>query len=307
VSGVDNFSRVLRFDTTDVVSDTHEIEYAATQRIFLRRAAGQPCRDTSNSADALELLGSAGGPDDALEYPGQAGGAVDTPNETCGSREWISWRLAQRYFFNENFGGAVNTGPRTILATTLEFSGISFLTRPRSLSPLTSRLRVRTSEHTDLEWDFDYDYCAVPRSLGTGPPASGCDNRFTANNVYVDVHQGNLFTGIGYARLFAPGRSYVEGVSSPVAEFNQMRVLLGFGRPTRPGMSAAAYAGLDLDLGTVQYGAVQTSYNWNCCGISMEYRKYELGTTRNDNGYRFNFTLANIGSAGNLRHANQIF
>jgi LPS-assembly protein len=99
----------------------------------------------------------------------------------------------------------------------------------------------------------------------------------------------------------------VEGVSSPVAEFNQMRVLLGFGRPTRPGMSAAAYAGIDLDLGTVQYGAVQTSYNWNCCGISMEYRKYELGTTRNDNGYRFNFTLANIGSAGNLRHANQIF
>jgi LPS-assembly protein len=92
-----------------------------------------------------------------------------------------------------------------------------------------------------------------------------------------------------------------------VAEFNQMRVRFGFGQPTKPGLSAAAYAGIDLDLATVQYGAVQTSYNWNCCGVSVEYRKYELGTTRNDNGYRFNFTLANIGSAGNLRHANQIF
>ena len=201
----------------------------------------------------------------------------------------------------------MNTGPRTILATTLNFSGISFLTRPRSVSPLISRMRVRTSEHTDLEWDFDFDPCAVPSSLGTGPPARGCDARFTSNNVYVDVHKGNLFSGIGYARLFAPGRSYVEGASSPVAEFNQMRILLGFGRPTRPGLSAAAYSGIDLDLGTVQYGAVQTSYNWNCCGISVEYRKYELGTTRNDNGYRFNFTLANIGTAGNLRHANQIF
>jgi LPS-assembly protein len=307
VSGVDNYARVLRFDTTDIVSDTHEVEYGATQRVFLRRNGDQPCRDTSTAADAVEVLGSAGSAEDAVEEPGQAGGAVDTPAETCGSREWISWRLAQRYFFNENFGGAVSAGPRTILTTTLEFSGISFLTRPRSLSPLISRLRVRTSDHTDIEWDFDYDYCAVPSSLGAGPPAHGCESRFTANNVYVDVHQGNLFTGIGYARLFAPGRSYVEGVSSPVAEFNQMRVLLGIGKPTRPGLSAAAYAGLDLDLGTVQYGAVQTSYNWNCCGISMEYRKYELGTTRNDNGYRFNFTLANIGSAGNLRHANQIF
>jgi LPS-assembly protein len=307
VTGINKFANVLRFDTTDIASDTKEIEYSATQRLFLRRNGEQPCRDTSTAADALEVLGSAGSPDDAAEEPGQPGGTVDQPTQVCGSREWISWRLAQRYFFNSNFGGAVVSGPRTILETTESFSGISFLTRPRNVSPLISRLRVRTSEHTDIEWDFDYDFCAVPNSLGSAPPGSACDARFTANNVYIDVHQGNVFSGIAYARLFAPGRSYVEGVSSPVAEFNQMRVLFGFGKPTHPGPSAAAYAGLDLDLGTVQYGAVQTSYNWNCCGISVEYRKYELGTTRNDNGYRFNFTLANIGSAGNLRHANQIF
>jgi LPS-assembly protein len=99
----------------------------------------------------------------------------------------------------------------------------------------------------------------------------------------------------------------VEGTLSSVAEFNQMRVLFGFRSPTRAGWSAAANAGIDLDLGTVQYGAIQTSYNWNCCGVSVEYRKYELGTARNDNGYKFNFTLANIGSAGNLRHADQVF
>jgi len=308
ISGVDNFSKVLRFDTVDVVSDTNELEYGATQRLFVRHSSNQPCRDVSHVADALEVLRSAGNPEDAASNPGDPGGLDDdAPQQVCGSREWISWRLAQRYFFNPTFSRAVVTGPRTILTTTLNFSGISFLTRPRNTSPLISRLRVRTSEHTDLEWDFDFDPCAVPLSLSPFAPAHGCNARFTSNNLYLDVHQGNLFSGIGYARLFAPGRSYVEGVSSPVAEFNQMRVLLGFGRPTRRGMSAAAYAGLDLDLGTVQYGAVQASYNWNCCGISMEYRKYELGTTRNDNGYRFNFSLANIGTAGNLRHANQIF
>jgi LPS-assembly protein len=312
VTGVDNYTRVLRFDTTDIVSDTNEVEYGATQRLFLRRNSDQPCRDTSHAADVTEVLGSAGSPGYAVEDPGLPGGAVEAPAQVCGSREWISWRLAQRYFFNENFGGAVSSGPRSILATTLNFSGISFLTRPRSVSPLISRMRVRTSDHADIEWDFDYDFCAVPRSLGAGPPAQGCDARFTANNVFIDFHQDEsrqhpVFAGIGYARLYAPGRSYVEGVSSAVAEFNQMRVRFGFGQPTKPGLSAAAYAGIDLDLATVQYGAVQTSYNWNCCGVSVEYRKYELGTTRNDNGYRFNFTLANIGSAGNLRHANQIF
>ena len=56
-----------------------------------------------------------------------------------------------------------------------------------------------------------------------------------------------------------------------------------------------------------QYGAAQFSYNWNCCGFSAEYRKYELGSVRNENAYRFNFTLANIGTAGNLRRTERLF
>jgi LPS-assembly protein len=200
--------------------------------------------------------------------------------------------VAQKYFFDPNFGGAAVEGRRNILGTTLDFSGIAFLTEPRNISPLLSRLRVRTSEKTDVEWDVDYD---------TGA------KKFTANNIYADVHQKDFFAGVSYARLNAPGRSYVEGVASSVADFEQMRTTVGFGRPTKAGLSTAASAGIDLDLGTVQYGAIQVSYNWNCCGVSVEYRKYELGTARNDNGYRFNFTLANIGSAGNLRHSDQVF
>ncbi len=108
-------------------------------------------------------------------------------------------------------------------------------------------------------------------------------------------------------RLNAPGRSYVEGVSSQTADFNQMRVLLGYGSPSKRGLSVAANAGLDLDRTQMQYGALQTSYNWDCCGFSVEYRKYELGPVRNENAYRFNFTLANIGTAGNLRRAERLF
>ncbi len=314
VSGINNFPNVLRFDAVDVASDTNEMEYGITQRLFLRRANNTPCRAAGAATDATELLGSAGQDDDAIENPGEAQGRTDAAAPVCGNREWISWRVAQKYFFNEKFGGAVvNNGPRSILETTLDFTGIAFLTGPRNISPVTSRLRVRTSDNADVEWDFDFDTCSARVSPSSASVAQPCLKKFTANNFFIDIHQSEeghsrpVFGGISYARLNAPARSYVDGVLSSVADFQQMRVLFGFGKPTRPGLSAAAYTGLDLDLGTVQYGAIQTSYNWNCCGVSVEYRKYELGTARNDNGYKFNFTLANIGSAGNLRRADQIF
>ncbi|MDP9039037.1 MAG: LPS assembly protein LptD, partial [Acidobacteriota bacterium] len=300
VTGIDNFSSLLRFDAVDVASNTNELRYGVTQRLFLRRPGAAPCR-TSNpdaEANANEVLGpseadaQAMPEDGAVRAAGADFGAAGAGETVCGTRELISWRVAQKYFFDPSFGGAVVNGRRNFFETTLGFSGIAFATEARDMTPVISRLRVRTSEKTDLEWDFDYDTVA---------------RKFTADNVYLDVHQGLAFGGVSYSRLNAPGRSVVEGVSSAVADFSQMRLLLGFGKPTRAGLSAAANAGLDLSLAKVQYGALQVSYNWNCCGLSIEYRKYELGTARNENAYRFNFTLANIGTAGNLRHSQQVF
>ena len=307
ISGINNFPDVLRFDLVDIASNTNEVEYGVTQRLFLREKGDKPCRAAGAGADATEILGSAGQPADAVEDPGEAANRDDSGEPVCENREWISWRVAQKYFFDPTFGGAVTTGPRAILDTTLGFSGISFMTRPRDISPILSRLRMRTSEKIDVEWDFDYDTCSASSASSAVTAATGCNRKFTANNLYVDVHEGDISAGTIIGRLNAPARSYVEGTLSSVANFTQMRAWLGFGKPNKPGFSAAASAGIDLDLGTVQYGAIQSSYNWNCCGVSVEYRKFELGTARNDNGYKFNFTLANIGSAGNLRHQDQVF
>ncbi|HEY4382728.1 MAG TPA: LPS assembly protein LptD [Acidobacteriaceae bacterium] len=308
ISGIGNFANVLRFDSVDIASNTNEMEYGITQRLFLRRSDNQPCRAPGTFADATAILDLAGKEEDAIEDPGESAGRTETAAPVCGNREFISWRVAQKYFFNQTFGGAVVfNGPRSILNSTLAFSGISFLTGPRDISPLISRLRVRTTEKLDFEWDFDFDMCSAAALAAASSNSRPCVQKFTADNIFVEFHQGNFSAGSSYARLNAPARSIVEGVPSAVADFNQMRFHVGFGKPTKQGLSAAASAGIDLDLGSVQYGAIQTSYNWNCCGISLEYSKYELGTTRNDNGYKFNFTLANIGSAGNLRHAEQVF
>jgi LPS-assembly protein len=192
---------------------------------------------------------------------------------------------------------------RNIFDTTLNFSGIAFLTQPRNISPLKSRMRFRTSSHADVEWDFDYD---------TGA------KKFTSSNTFLDLHEGRIFGGVSYALLNAPGKTYSEVIdtttnqvtgltSSAISDFSQMRLLFGYGKPSEPGLSAAGSAGIDLRVGTAQYITVQTNYNWNCCGLSLEYRKYDLGTIRDEGAYSFNFTLANIGTAGNLRHAASLF
>jgi LPS-assembly protein len=341
VQGIDNFLSVLRFDDVDLASDTNELKYGLTQHLYFRARPAKVLKPkpgcpanavkpgatvpgdetppavaaTASNPDGLDpgeqaTTDSSGIPNISATAPGQplrthprkADPCAPTP-VTPPQREWFSWQLAQKHFFDQTFGGAVIDSRRNIFDTTLNFSGIAFLTQPRSISPLLSRMRFRSSSHTDIEWDFDFD---------TGA------KRFTSSNTFLDVHEGKIFGGFSYARLNAPGRSYTEIInpvynqttgltSSATSDFSQMRVLFGYGTPSQPGLSAAASTGIDLNLGSAQYITIQTSYNWNCCGISAEYRKYNLGTVRDEDGYRFNFTLANIGTAGNLRRAESLF
>ena len=284
VTGIGNFLNVLRFDEVDVGSNTDELKYGVTQRLFLRPLkAAQPCTEKDVSEVGEQDW-------DQSRIPAKKAGG-------CGSREWIRWELGQKYFINENFSNAIVAGRRNIFDTTLDLSGVAFLTEPRAISPFVSRLRVRPSAKVDVEWDFDLD---------TGA------KKFTSNNVLFDVHQGDIFAGLSYARLNAPGRSYTDGIPARSSDFSQLRLLLGYGSATKAGLSVAASAGLDLHYqavqsGLVQYGTLQTSYNWNCCGLSVEYRKYELGSVRNESVERFNFTLVNIGTVGNLRRSISLF
>ena len=334
VRGIDNFLSVLRFDDRDLVSNTNELQYGVTQHLYFRArprtvatkpgcpaqpvATGKTPDTPSESTGETDNLGFDQRPTiDANGIPNASASAPDQPIRThahhadpCAptvtappQQEWFSWRLSQKHFFDSNFGGAVIDHRRNIFETTLDLSGIAFLTEPRNISPLVSRMRFRTSSHTDMEWDFDLD---------TGA------KKFTSQNILLDAHEGAFFGGFSYARLNAPGRTYSEIVNpttnevtglttSAVANFSQMRFLAGYGTPTKPGLTAAAGVGIDLNLEDTQYVTLQSSYNWNCCGFAIEYRKYDLGTVRNEGAYTFNFTLANIGGAGNLRRATSLF
>jgi LPS-assembly protein len=279
VTGIDNFRNILRFDPTDLASDTHEIEYSVTQRFYLKKLHPKPC------GNAL--------------LPPEGYGRVYLPIDyhDCSSTdttESLTWTLAQKRYFDPRFGDAVFDNRRNVLATTLDLTGISFLYGPRDYSPLISRLALRTNQTLAFGWDLDYD------------PKAG---RINGSNVYADIRHAGFFGSISDARLDALNPSTVPTptMSSPVTNYEQLRATLGYGADTKSGFSGGMNLGYDLNQQALQYGGVQTSYNWNCCGLTLEYRRLALGPERNENYESFNFTLAGIGTAGNINRSQLIY
>jgi LPS-assembly protein len=54
VAGIDNFLNVLRFDDVDVASDTNELEYGVTQRLFVRPVKARPCVEKAARGEQRE-------------------------------------------------------------------------------------------------------------------------------------------------------------------------------------------------------------------------------------------------------------
>lgn len=283
VNGVDNFHSIVRFDDRDILTDTNEVLYAFTTRIYTK--------DLHPTADCLNPLGT------SEKLPREEVQALK-PKSSCGdlasrTREAFSWDVAQKYFFDPNFGGAIVPGERNVFTTSAELTGIAFLYGPRVFSPIVSRMRIQTTANTDIQWNFDYD------------PVIG---RINASTAIVNYRWSEFFVGAGQQYL----NTTIPNVTSTTAtlipdHFNQVHFLGGFGHPNKRGLSVAASMDFDYQLGFLQQSAEQVSYNWDCCGISVEYRRYAIANIRNENQYRFSFNLANIGTFGNLRRQEKLY
>jgi len=290
VTGVNNFSNILRFDERDILSDTNEVEYGLVQRLYAKRTSGQSTSCGQPGMPSLFLGGTV--PHSPVPWERQQQ-PVDAPCENGTQvREVVTWELAQKYFLDPTFGGALFAGRSNVLTSTVDLTGIAFLSSARRLSPLISRLRIQTSSKTDVEWDLDYDFTL---------------SHLTASTVLANYRLGPFTLGGGDAFLQVPPESPSTGSVASPQSFNQFRLLLGYGHTGKQGFSAATNVGFDADLNFVQYAAVQTTYNWDCCGFNVEFRRFALGSVRNENQYRFTFALANLGSLGNLRRAERLF
>jgi len=301
VTGVSNFANILHFDERDILSDTNEVEYGFVTRLYAKRPPSQ-VQECEKPMTGLAV--GAAAPEQTVPW-GRTGTFENQPCVVAPQvREVVTWELAQKYFLDPTFGGALVTGQRNVFSTTEDLTGIAFLTQPRHLSPLVSRLRVATGTRTDTEWDMDYDFQL---------------DRVNASTLLVNYSLGPFTFGGGDAYLQIPQTnttppSLSEGKCGPAADtsqitckFQQFRVALGYGALTRRGFSAATSIGFDTELRQLQFASAQTTYNWDCCGMTLEYRRYAIANVRNENLFRFTFTLANIGSFGNLRRQERLY
>ncbi len=153
---------VLLVDTSDIATNTNEVGYSLTQRFYLRPLNQLPCTDLDAGSSTTVCPAPA--------------------------REWASWQIAQKFFIDPNFGGAIIPNRRNVFDSTLDLSGVAFLTVPRNLSPITSRLRFEAIDNLRIEWDMDYD------------PRGG---RLGADNLYAGYSWGRTTVGLGHALLNA--------------------------------------------------------------------------------------------------------
>jgi LPS-assembly protein len=290
--GIDNFSQIIRFDQRDILADTNEVEYGVVNRLFVKK--------TKSTGECFHH------PKYALLSPQNElvpkGTTDETEPGTCDdkqgpARELVTWELAQRYFFDPTFGGALVPGQRNVFDSTVDFTGIAFLTEPRHFSPIISRLRVQDLR-TDLSWALDYD------------PV---------------LHQLNASTLLLGRRIGASGKWYVAGgqtymrepaETTPIAGqptlglsvYNQYRVLVQYGNVALRGLSGAVGVAADAGLSYVQAATVQSNYNWDCCGVAFEYsRSAYAPTISRENSYRFSFSLSNVGTFGTIRRLQRLY
>ena len=241
VTGVNNFADILRFDATDVLTNTNEVEYSLVNRLYAKRLDPNAKDCDAQGMSTLTI----GGAPQVGAVPWEVPPNPDAQACASGPREILSWEVGQKYFFDPTFGNALVAGQRNVFTTTADFTGIAFLDSERRFAPLISRLRIETSPRTNTEWDLDYDLKDRPNQLQHG--AGELPLR--------PVYHGRRRC------LFARDRhcATANDADTSASEFHQFRLLFGYGQLNKRGLSAATSFGFDADnwISAVCHGADQ--------------------------------------------------
>ncbi len=289
-TGIDNFSQIIRFDQRDILADTNEVEYGVVNRLFGKK--------TKSTAECFQHPKYASSPE--KEFTAEK--ASDAKDDTCDdkqgpAREVVTWELAQKYFFDPTFGGALVAGQRNVFDSTVDLTGIAFLTQPRRFSPIISRLRIQNARD-DIAWALDYDPVLHQLNAST---------LFVGHRIG-DVGKWYVAGGQTYMREPAESTPIAGQPSLGLSIYNQYRVMVQYGNVAIRGLSGAAAIGVDSRLSYVQTATVQTNYNWDCCGLAFEYSRYAFAPTiSQENSYRFSFSLSNIGTFGTIRRLQRLY
>lgn len=273
INGVDNFNKIIRFDYQDTVTDTNEIEYGITNRIFTRRYT------EAVTDEAQKLLGEK---QDDEKKP-----------LSVQPYEIFTLTVRQKYFFDETFGEALTPGIRNQIAPIAGLTFYTFGGTPRRFSPLsidgTYRPRNTVFVNTRMDVGVQGDGVrAVSATLGYDTPFLKVFQSFyytravtlipSLQQIYgTDKEAGTLRGSQWNPSVFLGNRDKGwYGGSSLFFDFQNSRE-----RRTTPLISS---------LYTLGYAS-------DCCSVAVQAFTYNVGVRR-ENRYVFSFKLKGIGSFG---------
>jgi LPS-assembly protein len=244
ITGSHNFDEILRFDERDPLGDTNEVEYRFSNRFYSRKSS---------------------------------------PDKGESAREFLDIDIAQKYFFDPTFGGALVPGTRNSFFPLYSISAFAYADGLRRFSPLVARIRFTPRAHYTADFRMDYDPVI---------------NQIRATSVAGSVRFKENFLMTTYYNT--------SNLPPTQVGSNQIRATVGHGSSTRKGFNVAYSLVFDFRQSVTQYSTTQVTYNWDCCGISLEQRRYNVGI-RVESQTRFGFWLKNVGALGNLRKQERIF
>lgn len=368
ISGIgDQFNKIIRFDDTDTVANTNELEYAVVNRFFTRqlssdltrrRRKGRPLpsdmklvkpAERNDAGTEIEPVGDAA--DSSVQPPAKSEApapeqtepakpgtpqtteakpkletgqqaemsskdraekqqqesnargskskrqlssvdalASDDENATTQAYELLSVRVAQKYFFDRTFGGALIPGQRNQFYPINTLSGFTFGGIARGFSPVNvaAHYRPLSSVFADLRMDVGTDDGLV-RNVTVG--GGFRTDKFSVSADYYLSRQIKL-QGNGFEVGTFPG----DQVGTTIQLGDDLRGLYG-GARINYDFTNRFVTDTQVSQGRLMNSRSYIGYGWDCCGVQFNYNTFKAGL-RNESAWSFTFTLAGLGSYG---------
>lgn len=273
VNGINDFNRIIRFDYEDTMTDTNEIEYGVTNRIFTRHYT------EAVTPEAIKLQ---------RENPDSTKPLAIQPYEI------FTLTVRQKYFFDPYFGGALVPGQRNQIEPISSLSFYTFGGVPRRFSPINIDATYRPRR-----------LLFVNTRMDVGVQGDGL--RDISATVGYDSKLLKIFQTFYYTRAIDLIPS-LQQYSTPFGkEAGTLR-----GSQYSPSIflgdrDKGVYGGVSLFFDFQNRRALNASplisslatlgYSFDCCAVAVQAYTFNLGARR-ENKFVFSFRLNGIGTFG---------
>jgi LPS-assembly protein len=271
IAGIDDFSRVIRFDYVDAIADTNELEFGVSNRFYTRRSTESVGKKASSAAKREKKAPLASQPYEALTIT-----------------------LRAKYFFDPTFGGALIPGQRNQFYPINTLSGFTYGAVPRRFTPLNIDVRYRPTRILSGDFRTDLD-----------THGGGLRDMSATFNLEKSIVQA--FSGFYYTRAVELVPSLVRyanalGREPGTVRASELRTGISLGKSDH-GLFGGTSLYFDFQKRpfsgnrSLISSTTTIGYSWKCCAVTVQDFTFNVGL-RSENRLVFAFRLNGIGTFG---------